>query len=288
MTQERKGELYMVGSALLESWFPILSIASMHYIGALHTYAFSLIVAFVFFMILMYRKKQFGELTNKKAYRDLLWTSFWITTLFVFVFIGMRYTTAGNMAVIIFLQLFFSYLYFNVFGKEPMDKIHLVGIVLMGIGAVVVLLPDDMKLNQGDFLILIAAALSPIANHYQKRARKQSSAETILAFRTVMGFPIIALLAYVLEPSISMDSFRQALPFIVLIGTMVYVGSKILWIEALHLASITKVSAMMGLMPLFTLFFAYLYLGEIPQTRQIIGVLPIVLGGYLLTRPIYR
>lgn len=276
----------MVGSALFESWFPIFSISAMAYVGALHTFAYSLTVALVFFIIIMYRRERFGELRNIEAYSDLLWTTFWITTLFVLIFIGMRYTTAGNMAVIIFLQLFFSYLYFNVFGKERMHKLHLWGALLMGIGAMVILFPENMVFNRGDILILAAAAISPVANLYQKRARNYCSSETILAFRTVVGLPVVAMMACLLEPSVSMEMFTHALPYILLIGTLVYVGSKILWIEALYRTSITKVSAMLGLMPVMTLIFAYFYLGEVPQLRQVFGIIPVVVGGYLLTRPL--
>ena len=73
----------------------------------------------------MYKRKRFSELKNRAAYKDLLMTSFLITTIFTLIFIGMRYTTAGNMAVIVFLQVLFSYLFFNVLGKEKMDRTHL-------------------------------------------------------------------------------------------------------------------------------------------------------------------
>lgn len=286
MTKEREGEWFMVGSALFESWFPIFSISAMAYVGALHTYAYSLVVSLVFFIMIMYRRDRFGELRNIEAYSDLLWTSFWITTLFILIFIGMRYTTAGNMAVIILLQLLFSYLYFNLFGKEQMHRLHLFGAFLMGAGALVILFPEDMSFNRGDLLILMAAAIAPVANLYQKRARNYCSTETILAFRTVVGLPVVAIMACQLEPTVSLEMLKQALPYILLIGTLVYVGSKILWIEALHRTSITKVSAMMGLMPVMTLIFAYFYLGEVPQLRQIFGIIPVVVGGYLLTRPL--
>lgn len=286
MTKEREGEWFMVGSALFESWFPIFSISAMAYVGALHTYAYSLVVALFFFLLIMYRRERFGELRNTQAYPDLLWTTFWITALFVLVFIGMRYTTAGNMAVIIFLQLFFSYLYFNVFGREEMYRVHLWGALIMGIGAIVILIPEDISFNRGDLLILAAAAISPLANLYQKRARNHCSSETVLAFRTVVGLPVVAIMAWFLEPAVSMEMLKKALPYIFLIGTLVYVGSKILWIEALHRTSITKVSAMLGLMPVMTLIFAYLYLGEVPQLRQLFGIIPVLVGGYLLTRPL--
>lgn len=285
MTKEREGELLMLGLALLESWFPILSIVSMSYIGALHTYAFSLVVALFFFIGIMAKRNRFVELKNKEAYKDLFLTSFWITVLFTLVFIGMRYTTAGNMAVIIFLQLLFSYLYFNVFGKEKMDTLHLAGAIIMGIGALIVLIPDEMSFNKGDLLILAGAAIAPLANLYQKRARTFCSSETILGFRTVIGLPFIALLAWAYEPVVQYENFIHALPYLLFIGIVIYVISKIMWIEALHRISITKVSAMMGLVPMMTLLFAYLYLHEIPELYKILGIIPILIGGYFLTKP---
>ncbi len=286
MTKEREGELLMLGLALLESWFPILSIVSMSYIGALHTYTYSLIIALVFFIVIMHKRDRFKELKNKEAYKDLLLTSFWITLLFTLVFIGMQYTTAGNMAVIIFLQLLFSYLYFNVFGKEKMDTLHLVGAVIMGIGALIILFPKELTLNKGDLLILVAAAIAPIANLYQKRARTFCSSETILGFRTIVGLPFIALMAWYFEPTTTYEGLISALPYLLLIGILIYVISKIMWIEALHRTSITKISAMMGLVPMMTLFFAYFYLNEVPEFRQILGIIPVLIGGYLLTKPI--
>ncbi|MCF6245025.1 MAG: DMT family transporter [Sulfurovum sp.] len=286
MTREREGEALSLGMSILESWFPILSIVAMSYVGALHTYMYSLIIAFFFYMAIMYKRDRFSELKNKDAYPDLLLTTFLITTIFTLIFIGMRYTTAGNMAVIVFLQVLFSYLYFNVLGKEKMDTIHLIGAVIMTVGALIILVPSDLNFNKGDLLILLASALAPFVNLYQKRAREYCSAETILGFRTVVGFPFVAALAYFLEPSVSYDNFMSALPYIFLIATGIYVAAKIMWIEALNRISITKLSAMLALLPVFTLFFAYIYLGEIPEFRQIMGIIPVLVGGYLVTKPI--
>ncbi|MFT7002703.1 MAG: drug/metabolite transporter (DMT)-like permease [Sulfurimonas sp.] len=288
MTKEREGELLMVGLSTLESWFPILSIFCISYIGALHTYAFSLLVSLFFFLAIMIKKNLFLELKNTKEYKDLLLTSFWITILFALVFIGMQFTTAGNMSVIIFTQLFFSYLYFNIFGKEKMYLIHSVGAFIMGIGAIIILFPNDMIFNKGDMIILVAAMIAPIANAYSKRARKFYSSETILGFRTIIALPVIALLAWIIEPEIKMDEMKQALPYVVLIGLMIFGVSKILWMEALHRISITKISAMIALVPPMTLFFAFLLLDEIPRLAQMLGIIPILIGGYLLIKPIKK
>ncbi|HQR74292.1 MAG TPA: DMT family transporter [Sulfurovum sp.] len=286
MTKEREGELLMLGLSMLESWFPILSIVAMSYVGALHTYMYSLMVALVFFLAIMYQRKRFGELKNKAAYKDLLLTTFWITLIFTLIFVGMRYTTAGNMAVIVFLQVLFSYLYFNVLGHEKMEKMHLAGAVIMTLGALIILIPEDFALNKGDLLILASAAMAPIVNLYQKRAREHCSAETILGFRTLVGLPFVALMAYLFEPAVNLEAFISALPYIFLIATGVYVVSKIMWIEALNRIAITKLSAMLALLPVMTLFFAYLYLDEVPQIRQLAGIIPVLIGGYLITKPL--
>lgn len=286
MTREREGELLMLGLTILESWFPILSIVAMSYVGALHTYMYSLAIAFFFYMAIMYKRDRFKELKNKAAYKDLLLTTFWITFIFTLIFIGMRYTTAGNMAVIVFLQVLFSYLYFNLFGKEKMQTMHLIGAVIMGTGALIILFPENLEFNKGDWLILISAAAAPIVNLYQKRTRAYCSAETILGFRTVVGFPFVALLAYFLEPAVSYENFISALPYMFLIATGIYVAAKIMWIEALSRMSITKLSAMLALLPVMTLFFAYIYLDEVPEFRQLLGIVPVLVGGYLITKPV--
>ena len=286
MTKEREGELLMLGLSVLESWFPILSIVAMSYVGALHTYMYSLMIALLFFLAIMYKRNRFGELKNKAAYKDLLLTTFWITLIFTLIFIGMRYTTAGNMAVIVFLQVLFSYLYFNVLGNEKMEKQHLAGAVIMTVGALIILIPEDFALNKGDLLILASAAMAPIVNLYQKRARVYCSSETILGFRTVVGLPFVVLMAYLFEPAVSCEAFLYALPYIFLIATGVYVISKIMWIEALNRIAITKLSAMLALLPVMTLFFAYLYLDEVPQIRQLVGIIPVLIGGYLITKPV--
>ena len=286
MTTQREGELYMLALALIESWFPILSVVAIKQVGPLHTYAFSLLVSLGFFLVVMQRKNLFVELHNPKAYRDLLLTSFWITTLFVFVFLGMQFTSAGNMSVIIFMQVLFSYLYFNLFGSEKMDRVHTIGAIMMTVGAVLIMIPDTLELNKGDLLIMIGAAIAPIANYYSKRTRKHCSSETILGFRTFAALPVIGLFAWIVEPKVSYHDILEALPYVGLIGILVFGLSKIFWMEALHRIDITKLSAMLAIIPMLTLFFAYLYLGEVPQLRQLLGVFPVLLGGYLLTRKV--
>lgn len=285
MQEERRGEIYMLLLSIIESWFPILSLFSIALIGAMYSFAFSVGIATLIFLVLVIYKKKVPELFQKDARKDLLLTTFFINLLFILVFIGLQYTTAGNMAVIIFLQLLFAYLYFNILGDDKLSLTHTAGAVVMGIGALTILVPEDLSFNKGDLIILVAAALAPFANLYQKRARSYVSSESILAFRNVVALPVIFAIAYFSEPLPTLENLGIAAPYILSIGMLVFGLSKVLWIEALHRISITKISAMLALSPIFTLMFAYYILDEVPDLRQLLGIIPILIGGYLITKP---
>ncbi len=284
MSEERKGELFAIALCFFEGLFPIWSIIAVRKIGSIHTYLASLVFAIFFFAVLVFVKGEFKEFFKKEALKDLLLTSFFITFMFVLIYIGLSYTTASNMSIILLLQIFFSYLYFNLFGDEKMDLVHTAGVFLMGIGAFIVLFPGRLSVNLGDLFVLIAAMIAPIANFYQKRARLLVSSEVVLLFRSLFAFPILAILAFLFEKSPLLKDYREVFIYLFLSGFFVLGLSKIFWLEALHRISITKLSAMASLIPLFTLVFAYFLLKEIPTYIQLFGAFLIILGSIFITR----
>lgn len=286
MQKEREGEIFMVILSILESLFPIFSLFSIALVGAIYSYAFVVMIATLILALILIMQKKWSTLFIFKAQKDLLLTSLFITTLFLLLFISLRYTSAGNVAVLIFLQLLFSYIYFNLFGSEKLTPLHTLGAFFMGSGAIVMLFPEDLQFNIGDALALAAAAIAPVANFYQKRARSQVSTITILTYRNLVALPVLFTIAFVFEPLPTQEKLIAALPWLLANGIIIYVIAKILWIEALHRISITKISAMVALVPLFTLLFAYFILYEVPSLRQVLGILPILIGGYLITRPV--
>lgn len=286
MTDQRKGELYMLIQAVFEGFFPIIIVFAYAHITPLFGYALNISVAALFFVaVLLFRKRGY-QLRQREAHKDLILTSFFITLVFLLIFIGLNYTTATNTAVIIFLQLLFSFLYFNVLGNEKLPKKHVLGAALMGAGAIVILYPDDLRLNIGDGLVLLAAMIAPIGNYFQKRSRKHVSSEAVLAFRYLFSLPFLVALAFIAEPTPSLEQLGSAMPYLGLCGLLVFGVAKIFWVEATFLLSITKAMAMASFVPALTIFFAYLLLNEVPSVLQLAAIAPILLGGYLITRPV--
>lgn len=279
-----RGDVYALLLSVLEGLFPVFTLVTVAAYGALHSYFYTILLATLVLLLLIWWRGEVAVLFNRRARRDLVLTSFFITSLFVLIFISLRYTTAGNVAVILVLQLLFSYLYFNVIGRERMSLSHSIGAGLMGIGAIIVLFPDTLHLNAGDGLAVAAAAIAPVANYFQQRARKIVSSLVVLGFRNLVALPVLFFLAVVLEPEIDLFSHRSALFFLVCNALLIFVAAKVLWVEALSYISITRLSAMASFIPVFTMLFAWELLGEAPRVHQVLGVVPVMLGAWLMTR----
>jgi len=288
MSSERKGELYGVIMAFLESWFPIFTVFILTAMGALFAYVLTVAVTSLIFIVIISYQKTWSEFLIKEAYVDLLWVTFYITLLFLLIMTGLEYTTAGNMSVIITLQLFFSYLYFSVFGSENISKIQSIGAFLMGIGAIIILFPENFSLNKGDFLIFLGAIVAPLTARHQQKARAYVSATTILAFRNIVALPIVLLVALYIEKVPTLSDVVEVSGFILLNALLIFTLSKILFVEALMLISITKLMALISFMPVFTLILAYFILDEVPDLVQFMGMIPVILGSYLITKRVHN
>ncbi|WP_028486870.1 DMT family transporter [Thiomicrorhabdus chilensis] len=280
----RKGELFAVSLTLIESWFPIFAFFSVAALGGLHAYFFSLLVSVVFLSGWWWLRNRPAEILKTSAYKDLGLTSFFITALFGLTFLGLQYTSATNVAIILFLQILFTYLFLGRRHEEKLSARHTLGALLMTVGALLVLFPGEFNLNLGDALVLMAAMIAPIANLYQKRARSQVSSETILLVRSVIALPFIYLLAWTFEATPSWQAIQQQWLWLGLTGFLVFFVAKMLWVEAIHLLPIAKVNALFALAPMMTMGWSYWILNDVPSLYQLLGMAPILLGGYLITQ----
>lgn len=155
----------------------------------------------------------------------------------------------------------------------------------MAAGAVLILFPGKFDLNPGDLLVLLAAMSAPIANRYQQRSRRYVSAQTILFVRSLLSLPLLALLAFLFSDRTPVFADMAGVWPLILINGLVLMGfSKIFWVEGLHRISLTKASALTAVGPLFTLIFAWWVLDERPGVLQWLGMVPILIGGILITR----
>jgi drug/metabolite transporter (DMT)-like permease len=280
-----RGEIYVVASAILWSLFPIFSKLSFASIPPLFTAAFSILIAAVFFSVMITVKKEWGEIGIKSSWADILHATLIVGVIYYSLsFMGIQRTTAGNVSIIALTEVFFSMTILRVWKKESLRKKYIAGSLLILAGAFVVLFPGGrLQLNGGDLLILAAAAIAPAGNFFQQRAREKVGSNMIMFIRSTLSGICILILAFCFEPVPSILNILTSIFFILANGLLLMGFVKIFWLEGIHRIPITKAVALNSVGPVFTLLFAFLIIGEVPSVWQLMGFLPMLAGIFLLT-----
>ena len=286
LSKERKGELFIFSEAILWSFFPIITILSYSKISPLMSLASSALFAAIFFAVFLFGKHKWQEIKNVSVLGDIILATFFVGFLYYFlIFTGIKYTTAGNVGIISLAEVFFSFLFFNIWRKEYLSVANIIGAILMVVGAVIVLFPGEMKLNIGDLLVLAATIFAPIGNFFQRRAREKVSSEIIMFIRSILVAPFVFFIAFLLNPHLpSIGDFKSSLVFLIINGLLILGLSKIFWIEGIHRIPVAKANALSGIAPLLTIFFAWLILKNVPTIWQFFSFVPLFIGVVLLTR----
>lgn len=284
MSESQKGEFFLLGEIFLWSLFPVVSILSFQHTTPLQSAAWSTLVAALFFAAILFMKRSWNQINIRAAWKPILISSFIIGVVFYgLVFTGMQYTSAGNTSLIFLMEIFFTMLVLGSWGKEKITLRDFTGGCLMFLGALLILLEGTLSLNKGDFIILLATAVPPVGNYYAQQARKLVSSEYMLFIRSFISGVFLLLLSLLFTPEVNPVSFSGAFFFFIINGIFILGVSKVLWLEAIHRISITKALSLNALVPAFTLFFAYVFLSEIPTLWQLLGFIPIFIGIQLLS-----
>lgn len=178
--------------------------------------AWTTLLASIFFAILLTVKRKWSELFNLSALLDIFWVAILIGTLFYGIyFFALKYTTAGNAALIALMEVFYAYLFFHVWKRDYVSKAHLIGAALMTAGALIILLHDfNFKFSIGDLMILFGVGLTPFGNYFQQKARRKVSSITVSIERSFITAILCFLIAYTLGMQLSFNVSRNALVFL--------------------------------------------------------------------------
>lgn len=282
--RERQGEFLILLQALLWSLFPVITILSYGRLPPLISFGWSTFLAALFFGGVLTLRHRWGEIMDRSSLKNILWATFFLGILYYcLVFLGLRYTSAGNASLIASTEMFFSFAFFHVWRKDFISPKHILGAVFMLIGVLIVLYPNTTKLHLGDLLILMATLIAPLGNYFQQKARQTVSSEMILFVRSSISTPIVLILAHLFKERASLTDLKSSAVFILINGLLLLGFSKILWVEGIHRISVTKSNALSSIEPPLTLLFAWLILHNIPTQFQLLSVVPIFSGMVLLS-----
>lgn len=283
LSTEQQGEVYLGLQALLWSWFPIISILALKNLPPLSVAAMSTAIAACFFI---------GVTTYTRGWRRISSNVFWyvvagtlvIKTFYALIFFGLQFTTAGNASIIGLTEVAFAMIILGgVLKKERVSSQVIVGSLLIVVGAACILFQRAGGINRGDIFILVAMAIVPFANLFQKKALEYISTTYLMTIRSMLGAPLLAFLALLFGETLHGEAISIAFPFILINGVLLLGLSKIFWLEAIKRIPISKANGMNSFIPALTLLFAFIVLGEVPTAIQLIGLVPMMLGVWIIS-----
>ena len=282
MQEQRKGELFVITDVAIMGIFPVVAVLSYANLASMASLAWSVLVATVLLAIVIVVRGTWRELARPGVLKCGFFSGLYIGAIFyALYYLALQYTSPGNVSLLMLFQVLTSFLLFNVYRREPFSPAYKAGAVFMIVGAL--LARDWHNPNVGDLIALGATVAAPIGNYYQQQGRRLCSGEALLFLRSAFAALLLFSLAALIGALAPITTVAAALPYLLFNGIAGFVIAKLCWIEGIHRMSVTKAIALTALGPLFTLFFAWVILGQVPTAWQLVSLAPFVVGVLLLT-----
>jgi drug/metabolite transporter (DMT)-like permease len=203
------------------------------------------------------------------------------------LFTALENTTVTNVVIlsrfngIVYVAL--SFLFFRDLLRVP----EIVGYAVIGIGVAVLVLTNDSgsSIQKGDVLVLLATLFFALTEVISRKVLPSVSIQTYVFFRNFVSSIIFFVTALVLfGPEHFMDVVMGDLWILMVVySVFAIVVAQILWLRATPSVPVRAVANTQMLNPVFSIFFAFVLLGEVPMSMQWI-VMVVIAAGMLLPR----
>jgi drug/metabolite transporter (DMT)-like permease len=245
-----------------------------------------LVAAAVMFAALAWRRPQ-----RQLGRRDLLiFAVLGIANNAVYLalnYIGMQSTSAGITAIISSVNPVLTALLAAVFLGEPMTWRKALGL-LLGVGGVIFIVQSRISGTLEDpvgIACTVAGLLSLVAGTILfKRLAPRGDLWVGTAVQNLAAGLAVLPLALTFERVDDVVLDWRLLVGFVYAALLVSVFAYLLWSHLLRVCGASAASAYHFLMPPLGVLFGWLLLGERPQPIDLLGIVPVALGIYLVTR----
>jgi drug/metabolite transporter (DMT)-like permease len=240
----------------------------------------------MFFVLFLRNKKSHIPLKELPLLSILGLTG--VTLLYVFQFVGIKYTNASTSAVLINTNVIFIALLSALLLKETLSKKRITGISLSFLGVIIIVLSnlqhEQFNLNNifffGSILILLSAFCWAVYSIVGKQLLKTYDALTVTTYAFGLGtlfyIPIIFTDINSTIVNLSIKGWLAIFYLALLCSAFGYIG----WYYALKKIDASKAAVFLNLIPLFAILMSF-FLGENISIIFLIGATLIIYGVYL-------
>lgn len=198
----------------------------------------------------------------------------------VFFFIGMRYTTPTNGALIMATNPLVTALMAGLLLHEPVSRNHKLGTMLSFLGVAVIVMSGNGRrlggINLGDVLVIGANVCMALYSVAGKKYQKGSTAIMTTTWGMVAAAPVLIGLAALLEPHARITGLPwQAYGSVLAIAMLGSVLAYVFWNYGIATIGVADTAVFFHLVPVFTVLLSFI-LG------QKVTVLQLAAGGVVI------
>ncbi len=201
--------------------------------------------------------------------------------------IAMQWTSASNATLIIASYPVITLLMESLIYKTKLNALKIVGIIIAIAGVVILayVKADSRQHGEllGSLLLVIAGIVWAIYNFMTKKVVNKYPPVTLLFYTTLFGTIFMMPMALI-ERTEWQTPTLLSFTMMLFLGVFCSVIAFMLYNRGLKTMSASSVTSMLNLVPLFGVFFSYIFLGEQVTLRKFIGGAIIILGVMLSVR----
>jgi drug/metabolite transporter (DMT)-like permease len=247
---------------------------AMETLGAFNVIALRFIIAFLVAGVVYYKKIM-------NANRQLLTYALILSTTLFIVFstmnIGLRYTTASNGGFLIALSVVFIPIIDKLIFKINFSSRIKLSIVLATIGIALLTLNTQLRMNIGDFLLLISAVI--FALHVVMTDKLTKKVDSISLGVIQLGIVAIysSIFSFFID-GLKLPSMQETWIAILVLSILCTAVGYIVQTAAQRYTTSAHTGLIFSLEPIFSAITAYVLIGEILSIRGYIGALILILS----------
>lgn len=284
LSQEQKGELYIIVEAILWGFFPILALKSFNQVPPIMSAALCQLVSMLALATPVYKTKGLKPALKKEALFPILGSTILVGVMFyALVFIASKSSDPVTISILLLFEVPATYIILRLFGKEKLSNIQMFGGALVMLSSILVLYNGSLAFRLTDLLVILGVFIAPMGNYYNKVARQYVNAYTFVFLRNLFSGIILVFLSVIFESKVDSQQIYNSLYYILPNGILVFGLSKILWVEGLHRITIGKAISLNSIFPVITMLASFIFMSYSPSLNQIVALVPGIYGVYLLT-----
>jgi len=286
MKTETVGMIFAIIQLIAAGFQPVFTKFAVERIDPLFAASMASLVGCMIPLIFLAKHKGLNMFLKLKNLKDVYIIGFFGTTMtFILLFFGAQMTSGINTAILLQTEPIYSIFLSYFILKEKITIKQIFATILILIGVITVVYGGTFSLNLGDLLIILTPFFWQISHLLAKKSIKRLGTFFIQGGRYLTaGLTMLLISTLIGSNQFGILSKPAELSSILIIGFVVAGIGSLAWYESIKRINLSKATAMISPYSVLSVILAWFILSELPSIYQIVGLIFVLLGMFILTK----